>query len=150
MHGVVLLRGRNNVTVVETEPFEYSNIMETCFVKHELKIDVACAERQAFALFLGRGVVSALAFADSQGIESFQGARPDAASMQLDARLQPMPDYAGKCVERNAHIAMDRNMVQFVQRHVHPARDQPLHQQASTNQPTHQIADRGQFSQRDK
>ena len=45
-------------------------------------------------------------------------------------------------------VAVDRHLVQLVQRLVHPARDQALDQHAAADQPAHQVADRGELAER--
>src|ERR1700751_1615845 len=48
------------------------------------------------------------------------------ASMKLDARLKPATHESADRVQRDAKVAVDRDLVQLVERCVHDARDQPL------------------------
>ena len=60
----------------------------------------------------------------------------------------PPERTAADGVEHDAHDAVDRDLVQLVERRVHPARDEALDEQVAADQPAHQRADGGQLAQR--
>src|SRR5262249_31937373 len=70
--------------------------------------------------------------------------------MQLHARLGVPAQKSSDGIERNAEIAENRNLMQLVQRSIHPARDEPLYEQASADESPHQRAYGGQLAKRDE
>src|SRR5262249_44030693 len=51
-------------------------------------------------------------------------------------------------IEGDAGETVNRYLVQLVERSVHPAGDQALDHHAAADEPSHQVADRGQLAQR--
>src|SRR2546423_1724847 len=64
-------------------------------------------------------------------------------SVQLDARLHAPAQKTPDGVERNADVAVNRKLMQLVQRCVHRPRDQSLDEHAAANEPAHQVSDGG-------
>src|ERR1700682_2782269 len=81
---------------------------------------------------------------------SWPKGRPIGQLMQLHARLHAPAQETADGVERDTNIAVNRELVHFVERSVHPARDQSLDQHAASNQSAHQVTDRGELAKRDE
>ncbi len=70
--------------------------------------------------------------------------------MQLYARLHAPAQETPDGVERDTNIAVNRELMHFVERYIHPACDQSLDQHTASDQPAHQVADGGELAERDQ
>src|SRR5690349_7423952 len=78
---------------------------------------------------------------------SASGTAPQRPSVEFHLRLEPAAQEATDGVERDAKIAVDRDLVKLVERRVHDACDQSLDQHVAADQPPHQVPDGGELAE---